>query len=86
MTPFALDAAGVIGLRGGAIGNAMAGSATFTLQGWTAFAAMHGRPRARDRGPGVPDSLPRWAAEEGYPVTRFDRAGEASWTITVQQR
>jgi TusA-related sulfurtransferase len=31
------------------------------------------------------DSLPRWAAEEGYPVTHFDRTGDASWTITVQK-
>lgn len=31
------------------------------------------------------DALPRWAAENGYPVTRFDRAGDAGWTITVQK-
>lgn len=31
------------------------------------------------------DSIPRWAAENGYPVTEFDRVGDASWTITVQK-
>ena len=31
------------------------------------------------------DSIPQWAAEEGYPVTHFDRTGAASWTITVQK-
>ena len=31
------------------------------------------------------DALPRWAAENGYPVTSFDRAGDAGWTITVQK-
>ncbi|AKT51706.1 sulfurtransferase TusA family protein [Arsenicicoccus sp. oral taxon 190] len=31
------------------------------------------------------DALPRWAAESGYPVTHFDRAGDAGWTITVQK-
>lgn len=31
------------------------------------------------------DSLPAWAAREGYPVTHFDRIGDASWTITVQK-
>ena len=31
------------------------------------------------------DALPRWAAENGYPVTHFDRIGEAQWTITVQK-
>ncbi|WP_040167530.1 sulfurtransferase TusA family protein [Microbacterium gorillae] len=31
------------------------------------------------------DSLPRWAAEEGYPVTAFEQVGDASWTITVQK-
>ncbi|TFD85130.1 MULTISPECIES: sulfurtransferase TusA family protein [Cryobacterium] len=31
------------------------------------------------------DALPRWAAEEGYPVTNFDRVGDAAWTITVQK-
>ena len=31
------------------------------------------------------DALPRWAAENGYPVTHFDRVGDASWTITVQK-
>ncbi|GAA1347569.1 sulfurtransferase TusA family protein [Arthrobacter roseus] len=31
------------------------------------------------------DSIPRWAAESGYPVTNFDRRGDAEWTITVQK-
>ncbi|TFB58992.1 oxidoreductase [Cryobacterium sp. Hz7] len=31
------------------------------------------------------DALPRWAAEVGYPVTNFDRVGDAAWTITVQK-
>ncbi|QTX04786.1 sulfurtransferase TusA family protein [Agromyces archimandritae] len=31
------------------------------------------------------ESLPLWAAEQGYPVTHFDRVGDASWTITVQK-
>ncbi|TFD68418.1 sulfurtransferase TusA family protein [Cryobacterium gelidum] len=31
------------------------------------------------------DALPRWAAEAGYPVTNFDRVGDAAWTITVQK-
>ncbi|WP_104103036.1 sulfurtransferase TusA family protein [Cryobacterium sp. M96] len=31
------------------------------------------------------DALPRWAAESGYPVTHFDRVGDAHWTITVQK-
>ncbi|MCT1920800.1 sulfurtransferase TusA family protein, partial [Brevibacterium luteolum] len=29
------------------------------------------------------ESIPQWAADNGYPVTHFDRTGEASWTITV---
>ncbi|RBP62787.1 TusA-related sulfurtransferase [Brevibacterium sanguinis] len=31
------------------------------------------------------ESIPQWAAESGYPVTHFDRTGDASWTITVQK-
>ena len=31
------------------------------------------------------ESIPQWAAGNGYPVTHFDRTGEASWTITVQK-
>ena len=31
------------------------------------------------------DAIPRWAAEQGYPVTHFDRVGDAKWTITVQK-
>ncbi|MEE6272826.1 sulfurtransferase TusA family protein [Georgenia wangjunii] len=32
------------------------------------------------------DAIPRWAAENGYPVTHFDRLGDASWTITVEKQ
>jgi TusA-related sulfurtransferase len=31
------------------------------------------------------ESIPQWAADNGYPVTNFDRRGDASWTITVQK-
>lgn len=31
------------------------------------------------------DSIPNWAAEAGYPVTAFERIGDAAWTITVQK-
>jgi len=31
------------------------------------------------------ETIPQWAADNDYPVTQFDRAGEASWTITVQK-
>lgn len=31
------------------------------------------------------EAIPQWAAENGYPVTHFDRTGDASWTITVQK-
>src|SRR5699024_7778650 len=31
------------------------------------------------------ESNPQWAAENGYPVTHFDRVTDASWTITVQK-
>lgn len=31
------------------------------------------------------ESLPEWAAENNYPVTNFERVGDASWTITVQK-
>jgi TusA-related sulfurtransferase len=31
------------------------------------------------------DAIPHWAAEQGYPVTHFDRVGDAQWTITVQK-
>lgn len=31
------------------------------------------------------ESLPQWAADNGYPVTHFDRTGDAGWTITVQK-
>ena len=31
------------------------------------------------------ESLPRWAAESGYPVTHFDRVGDAQWSITVRK-
>ena len=29
------------------------------------------------------EAIPRWAAENGYPVTAFERVGDACWTITV---
>lgn len=31
------------------------------------------------------DALPRWAADNGYPVTNFAKVSDASWTITVQK-
>lgn len=31
------------------------------------------------------DSLPEWAAENGYPVTEFVKRGAAEWSITVQK-
>lgn len=31
------------------------------------------------------DSIPNWAAAQGYPVTDFQQVGEAAWTITVQK-
>lgn len=31
------------------------------------------------------DSIPNWAAAQGYPVTDFKQVGEAAWTITVQK-
>lgn len=31
------------------------------------------------------DSIPQWAAENGYPVTEFTKRGAAEWTITVQK-
>lgn len=32
------------------------------------------------------EALPRWAAENGYPVTNFAKVTDASWTITVQKQ
>ncbi len=29
------------------------------------------------------ESIPRWAAEQGYPVVDFQRVKDAGWTITV---
>ena len=29
------------------------------------------------------ESIPQWAAEEGYEVTDFEQIGDAKWTITV---
>lgn len=29
------------------------------------------------------EAIPQWAAENGYPVTDFQRVGDAGWTITV---
>ena len=31
------------------------------------------------------DSIPQWAADQGYPVTDFRRTGDAEWTLTVQK-
>lgn len=31
------------------------------------------------------EAIPRWAAESGYPVTHFDRVGDAQWSITVRK-
>lgn len=31
------------------------------------------------------DAIPQWAAENGYSITDFARAGAASWTITVRK-
>ncbi|MBT1003537.1 sulfurtransferase TusA family protein [Paenarthrobacter sp. DKR-5] len=31
------------------------------------------------------DAIPRWAAENGYPVTDFSKTGDAEWSITVQK-
>ncbi|MBW3068609.1 MULTISPECIES: sulfurtransferase TusA family protein [unclassified Actinomyces] len=30
-------------------------------------------------------SLPAWAADNGYTVTEFAKTGEASWSITVRK-
>ena len=30
-------------------------------------------------------SLPAWAADNGYTVTEFIKTGDASWSITVQK-
>ena len=32
------------------------------------------------------ESIPNWAADNDYPVTRFDQVGPASWEIVVQKR
>ncbi|OOF64237.1 sulfurtransferase TusA family protein [Rodentibacter sp. Ppn85] len=29
------------------------------------------------------ESIPAWAAEEGYEVSNFEQIGDAKWTITV---
>ncbi|MDO5493006.1 MAG: sulfurtransferase TusA family protein [Nesterenkonia sp.] len=31
------------------------------------------------------DSIPQWAAENGYPVTDFSKRGAAEWSITVRK-
>uniref|UniRef100_UPI0026070526 sulfurtransferase TusA family protein n=1 Tax=uncultured Corynebacterium sp. TaxID=159447 RepID=UPI0026070526 len=31
------------------------------------------------------ESIPRWAADEGYEVTDFHEDGEAGWQITVKK-
>ena len=30
-------------------------------------------------------TLPAWAADNGYTVTEFERTGDAAWTITVRK-
>ena len=30
-------------------------------------------------------TLPSWAADNGYTVTEFERTGDAAWTITVRK-
>ncbi|MBM7643547.1 sulfurtransferase TusA family protein [Streptococcus loxodontisalivarius] len=32
------------------------------------------------------ESIPNWAAENHYPVTRFEQVGAASWEIVVQKK
>lgn len=32
------------------------------------------------------ESIPDWAAENSYPVTRFEQVGQASWEIVVQKQ
>ena len=32
------------------------------------------------------ESIPNWAADNDYPVTRFEQVGPASWEIVVQKR
>ena len=32
------------------------------------------------------ESIPNWASDNDYPVTRFDQVGPASWEIVVQKR
>ena len=32
------------------------------------------------------ESTPNWAADNDYPVTRFEQVGPASWEIVVQKR
>lgn len=31
------------------------------------------------------ESIPNWAADEGFPVTDYRKLGDAGWTITVQK-
>lgn len=31
------------------------------------------------------DAIPRWAAENNYPVTDFSKIGPAEWSITVRK-
>ena len=31
------------------------------------------------------ESIPNWAAENGYPLTNYEQLDDASWTITVQK-
>lgn len=29
------------------------------------------------------EAIPRWAAENGYPVSDYQQIGDATWTITI---
>lgn len=32
------------------------------------------------------ESIPRWAAEAGHTVTKFEQVSDAAWTISVQKK
>ncbi|WNC13995.1 sulfurtransferase TusA family protein [Brevibacillus brevis] len=32
------------------------------------------------------ESIPRWAAEAGHSITRYEQLDDASWTITVKKK
>lgn len=31
------------------------------------------------------EAIPLWAADNGYPVTSFERRGDAGWSITLRK-